>query len=38
MGTVRGDGEGIPEHMKDKFDRASGGVGEDEAVALQLLL
>ena len=36
MGAVRGVGEGIPEHMKDMFDRA--GVGEDEAVALKLLL
>ena len=38
MGAVRGVGEGIPEHMKDMFDRASAGVGEDEAVALKLLL
>ena len=36
MGAVRGVGEGIPEHMKDMFDRA--GVGKDEAVALKLLL
>ena len=34
MGAVRGVGEGIPEHMKDMFDRASAGVGGDEAVAL----
>ena len=38
MGAVRGVGEGIPGHMKDMFDRASVGVGEDEAVALKLLL
>ena len=38
MGAVRGVGEGIPGHMKDMFDRASAGGGEDEAVALQLLL
>ena len=38
MGAVRGVGEGIPEHMKDMFDRASAGVGKDEAVALKLLL
>ena len=38
MGAVRGVGEGIPEHMKDMFDRASAAVGEDEAVALKLLL
>ena len=38
MGAVRGVGEGIPEHIKDMFDRASAGVGEDEAVALKLLL
>ena len=38
MGAVRGVGEGIPEHMKDMFDRASAGAGEDEAVALKLLL
>ena len=38
MGAVRGAWEGIPEHMKDMFDRASAGVGEDEAVALKLLL
>ena len=38
MGAVRGVGEGIPGHMKDMFDRASAGVGEDEAVALKLLL
>ena len=38
MGAVRGVEEGIPEHMKDMFDRASAGVGEDEAVALKLLL
>ena len=38
MGEVSGAGEGIPEHMKDMFDRASAGVGEDEAVALKLLL
>ena len=31
-------GEGIPEHMKDMFDRPSAGVGEDEAVTLKLLL
>ena len=31
MGALRGVGDGIPEHMKDMFDRA--GVGEDEAVA-----
>ena len=37
MGAVRGVG-GIPEHMKDMFDRARAGVGEDEAVALKLLL
>ena len=37
MGAVRGVGEGIPEHMKDMFDRASAGVGGDEAVALKLL-
>ena len=35
MGAVRGVGEGIPEHMKDMFDRASAGVGEDKAVALK---
>ena len=28
MGVVRGVGEGIPEHMKDMFDRASEGVGK----------
>ena len=38
MGAVRGIGGGIPEHMKDMFDRASACVGEDEAVALKLLL
>ena len=38
MGAVRGVGEGIPEHIKDMFDRASAGVGEDEAVALKFLL
>ena len=38
VGAVRGVGEGIPEHMKDVFDRARVGVGEDEAVALKLLL
>ena len=38
VGAVRGVGEGIPEHMKDMFDRASAGVGEDETVALKLLL
>ena len=38
MGAIRGVGEGIPGHMKDMFDRASEGVGEDEAVALKLLL
>ena len=38
MGAVRGVGEGITEHMKDMFDRASVGVGEDEAVELKLLL
>ena len=38
MGAVRGVGEGISEHMKDMFDRASAGVGEDEAVALKLLV
>ena len=38
MGAIRGVGEGIPEHIKDIFDRASAGVGEDEAVALKLLL
>ena len=38
MGAVRGVGEGIPEYMKDMFDRASAGVGEDGAVALKLLL
>ena len=38
MGAIRGVGEGIPEHMKDMYDRASAGVGEDEAVALKLLL
>ena len=38
MGAVRGVGEGIPEHIKDMFDRASAGVGEDEAVVLKLLL
>ena len=38
MSAVRGVGEGIPEHMKDMFDRASASVGEDEAVALKLLL
>ena len=38
MGAVRGFGEGIPEHIKDMFDRASARVGEDEAVALKLLL
>ena len=38
MGTIRDVGEEIPEHMKDMFDRASVGVGEDEAVALKLLL
>ena len=38
VGAVRGVGEGIPEHMKDMFDRASAGVGEYEAVALKLLL
>ena len=38
MGVVRRVGEGIPEHMKDMIDRASTGVGEDEAVALKLLL
>ena len=38
MGAVRGVGERIPEHMKDMFDRANAGVGEDEAVALKLLL
>ena len=38
MGAVSGVGEGIPEHMRDMFDRASAGVGEDEAVALKLLL
>ena len=37
MVAARGVGEGIPEHMKDMFDRASAGVGEDEAVALKLL-
>ena len=36
--AIRGVGEGIPEHMKDMFDRASAGVGKDEAVALKLLL
>ena len=35
MGAARGVGEGIPEHKKDMFDRASAGVGEDEAVALK---
>ena len=34
MGAVRGVGEGISEHMKDMFDIARGGVGEDEAVSL----
>ena len=38
IGAVRGVGEGIPGHTKDMFDRASAGVGEDEAVALKLLL
>ena len=38
MGAIRGVGEGIPEHMKDMFDRAIVGVGEDEAVGLKLLL
>ena len=38
MGAVRGVGEGIPEHMKDMFDRVRAGVGEDETVALKLLL
>ena len=38
MGAVRGVGKGIPEHINDMFDRASAGVGEDEAVALKLLL
>ena len=28
MGAVRGVREGIPEHMKNMFDRASSGVGE----------
>ena len=37
-GAVKCVGEGIPEHMKDKFDRASAVVGEIEAVALKLLL
>ena len=35
MGAVKGVREGIPEHMKDMFDRAS---GEDAVVALKLLL
>ena len=38
VGAVRGVGEGIPEHMKDMFDRAGAGVGEDVAVALKVLL
>ena len=38
VGAVRGVGKGIPEYMKDMFDRASAGVEEDEAVALKLLL
>ena len=38
MGSVRGVGEGIPEHMKDMFDRTSAGVVDDEEVALKLLL
>ena len=38
MGAVRGVGEGIPKYMKDMFDRASVGVGEDEAVVIKLLL
>ena len=38
IGAIRGVGEGIPKHMKEMFDRASAGVGEDEAVALKLLL
>ena len=38
VGAVRGVGKGIPEHMKHMFDIASAGVGEDEAVALKLLL
>ena len=38
MGAVRGVRKVIPEHMKDMLDRASAGVGEDEAVALKLLL
>ena len=38
MGAVRDVGEGIPEHMKDMFDKARVGVGEDEAMALKLLL
>ena len=37
-GAGRGVGEGIPEHTKDMFARARAGVGEDEAVALNLLL
>ena len=35
VGAVRVVGEGIPEHMKDMFDRARVGVGEDETVALK---
>ena len=38
VGAVRVIGEGIPEHTKDMLDRASAGGGEDEAVALKLLL
>ena len=38
VGALRSDGEGIPEHMKYMFDSAWAGVGEDEAVALKLLL
>ena len=38
VGAVRGVGEGIPEHMKDMFDKASAGMGADETMALKLLL
>ena len=38
VGAVRDVGEVIPEHMKDMFDRARTVVGEDETMALKLLL
>ena len=34
MGAVRGIWKGIPAHMKDMFDKAMAGAGEDKAVAL----